>query len=1289
MKKTLQKVLALVLSVAVFSTTIDMNAFAMEKQTNIDEVYDSEESYAEESVEEISEVMSENTEESETEDSEVTKATEEYSNVFELESITESITESISETFSDEDGTNESIEEVLSEETTENLTEIETTVEVEETSTEESTTGADSEKESIFEGENFKIIFSITSQWDTGYNASVKIENIGAMVIHDWYLEYDTIYDITSIWNASIHSNEGEKCIIKNAGWNQDIESGKWVEFGFSANGKFSGFPTKYKMAGERTQTKQEDYSVEYYVDNDWGSGFAARIEITNNTDITLEDWVLEFDFERNITNIWNGIVDKHEDKHYVIRNAGHNANIAAGQTVSFGFNGEDGTKENKPSNYKLYTYKISDKEYIELLDGNIDKDYMLQAIYPHILMKGMSVENIKLADDFDGDGLSLIEEYEYDTNPFLIDTDEDGLDDYEEINTYATNPIWWDTDGDEMSDGTEVSSGLDPFFTDSDGDGIPDGQEIVRQQVRLDRVCTYSLNENGTIPNVEIAGKGDYSKKMYAVPVENNRAVLDIDALVGTPFEFVHDDTMSFSESRLSFSISNDILKKYKIEDLAVAWYNYDENSLELLETEYDKTNNTISADVSHYSTYMVVSVPDYFFNIDWKNEGNIVESGKADVVVVVDTTGSMRNEIQNVRNNIQKFVSELEENKVDIRLGLVEYKDIYKDGIGSTKSHDWYMDIPSFKNRLDTISVSGGGGDGPETVVDALSCAREMKYRTGVKKYIIVLTDASYKNGTSVDEGATLTEEINKLVDEEITVSVVTNTYYFSAYSQLISATNGISANINSNFASAITPLITKMDEQVNDGCWIRLSNGSVVRLDKDPNLEDSDVDTDGDGIPDSEELKDSYKVKAYNPFTKEMQIIDTWSFYSDPSKRDTDGDDIDDAEDINPEQYDTIPVEMNESKIAFNTGRTWYINGYTAEEIWDAHERLEQCEYDLSLSPGDANYVLEQAAQVVNSNDLQHFTEEELTFISLMDADGIRFYLDSKPISQREKLFKIVYGRETDYYQKQGIINITWEKVSGYEANGFFRGRVLSEADIVYSFDELRGHDIYDVIELAKVLGIIVVSSLVVVGVSTVVGINIYALSSYISSYGIKMGIDFYLTLGVANAPAIQKSLMSVLATELTDGDTDEYRLIDYVDDVVYTADDGWSMAPVKRGNYFDDTFGNNLGHNFPVIDKLENRVITSIKSIDTGLKSYQGAKVYSKIVGDARKLYKFTSKTWANIPVLQTDYDSKVLQIILPNGTVTAEQILSLQSAKQYIMNNYNIQVIFTIATKQGS
>lgn len=33
--------------------------------------------------------------------------------------------------------------------------------------------------ESIFDGDNFKVTYTLSSYWDTGYNANIKIENTG------------------------------------------------------------------------------------------------------------------------------------------------------------------------------------------------------------------------------------------------------------------------------------------------------------------------------------------------------------------------------------------------------------------------------------------------------------------------------------------------------------------------------------------------------------------------------------------------------------------------------------------------------------------------------------------------------------------------------------------------------------------------------------------------------------------------------------------------------------------------------------------------------------------------------------------------------------------------------------------------------------------------------------------------------------------------------------------------------------------------------------------------------
>ena len=66
-------------------------------------------------------------------------------------------------------------------------------------------------------------------------------------------------------------------------------------------------------------------------------------------------DWVIEFDFDRQITNIWNATITSHVGNHYVIRAESWNKKIAAnGGSVSFGFQGASGNVLAGPINIKL-----------------------------------------------------------------------------------------------------------------------------------------------------------------------------------------------------------------------------------------------------------------------------------------------------------------------------------------------------------------------------------------------------------------------------------------------------------------------------------------------------------------------------------------------------------------------------------------------------------------------------------------------------------------------------------------------------------------------------------------------------------------------------------------------------------------------------------------------------------------------------------------------------------------------------------------------------------------------
>ena len=126
---------------------------------------------------------------------------------------------------------------------------------------------------SSYEAENYKVVFTLLSYWEGGYNATVEIANTGDNVIENWCVEFDLSQNITNIWNAKIVGNENNYYVIKNADWNQDIPIGGSVSFGLSVNENFNGFPAAYNLVGESIQVKREAYSVEYVLDNDRGNG--------------------------------------------------------------------------------------------------------------------------------------------------------------------------------------------------------------------------------------------------------------------------------------------------------------------------------------------------------------------------------------------------------------------------------------------------------------------------------------------------------------------------------------------------------------------------------------------------------------------------------------------------------------------------------------------------------------------------------------------------------------------------------------------------------------------------------------------------------------------------------------------------------------------------------------------------------------------------------------------------------------------------------------------------------
>ena len=189
-------------------------------------------------------------------------------------------------------------------------------------------------------------------------------------------------------------------------------------------------------------------------------------------------------------------------------------------------------------------------------------------------------------------------------------------------------------------------------------------------------------------------------------------------------------------------------------------------------------------------------------------------------DLAFVIDSTGSMDDSINHVRDNITQFARYLEEQGLNLRMSVMEYRDIEEDGPDSTKLHyftysPWYDSTDRLIETLDEIVVDGGGDD-DETPIDALDgllSQEGMNWRSTAHKFAFLLTDADYKVDNSC--GYESLRDVAELLNEEnIMTSVISSTGFRSSYSDLYEVTGGMFADIySSDFAAELAGLADRI--------------------------------------------------------------------------------------------------------------------------------------------------------------------------------------------------------------------------------------------------------------------------------------------------------------------------------------------------------------------------------------------------------------------------------------------------------------------------------------------
>ena len=172
----------------------------------------------------------------------------------------------------------------------------------------------------------------------------------------------------------------------------------------------------------------------------------------------------------------------------------------------------------------------------------------------------------------------------------------------------------------------------------------------------------------------------------------------------------------------------------------------------------------------------------------------------GVADVVFLIDVSGSMAPIIDALRKNIEAFVDSLSSGGAnnaapvrDWRGKVVGYRDIEaasSEGVEWIEDHPFVRDTAALKAQLASLTAEGGG-DEPESLLDALYKVATMeatpkssqsedpskwRYRSDAARVVVVFTDASFKETMSIPEakGGSLQDVANVVMANRIILSL-----------------------------------------------------------------------------------------------------------------------------------------------------------------------------------------------------------------------------------------------------------------------------------------------------------------------------------------------------------------------------------------------------------------------------------------------------------------------------------------------------------------------------------
>lgn len=523
--------------------------------------------------------------------------------------------------------------------------------------------------------------------------------------------------------------------------------------------------------------------------------------------------------------------------------------------------------------------------------DGISDMDEIAVSMTDPLLEDTDGDEIADGEEDSDLDNLTNKKEIQLKTHPYSDDTDEDGLKDGFEVNIFYSDPCIADTDKDELLDGDEYRLGTDPRSEDSNKNGISDAEDTLTVQL--------TGEESKTVLTLEASGAVAADAKI--INQTDQVSFRNLDYIVSEIVNIQVDG--EFQSAEISIPYGDDFAGEPK--DLALCYYNPETGGFERLEEQsVDLEAGVIRAKTSHFSTFVLLYVPNWHKQFENPLAPERAAQTSVDVEFVIDESSSMEDNSKGVSNDPERWRVTASKNFVDAliegdRVGVVGFSDQAERKLSLTG------DLQSAKNAIDSITGNRGGTalyTGLEEALRELEEDNNGKNQEASEErlsFIIALTDGEDSN--SAEERYKNLVETAKRLETPIFTIALGNSVNSGLLHYLSTATGGDYFHIDS-----ADKLPQAFDRIVNNAVYgsdtdrdgladlveqhgLRDGKGNIYTTQWD------NPDSDGDEIWDGDEAGDVYKSDSEN------ENLQYYIMLSNPLKEDTDGDGLSDNQEL----------------------------------------------------------------------------------------------------------------------------------------------------------------------------------------------------------------------------------------------------------------------------------------------------------------------------------------------------------------------------------------------------